>query len=92
MSARDGFSGRLSHSNSFPSPRRDDRREIDGAVRRTLRIYIRLPRVTPIELTFHTAKFCLQANKSIPADLRGSLGHILRWNILDSIPTIVFFN
>lgn len=34
LTASDGFSGRLSHSNGFPSPRRDDRRRDwwDGAV------------------------------------------------------------
>jgi hypothetical protein len=41
--------------------------------------------VTPIELTFHSAKFNLQANKSIRTDLGASLG-----NTHTEIPWIPF--
>ena len=65
---RDGFSGRLSHSNGFPSPRHDDRRRdwwrcpTTAALSHPL--HIQHTPVNLVALIFHSATFNLQINPS----------------------------
>ena len=67
VTARDGFSGRLSHSNGFPSPRHDDRRRDWWRCPTTASLsplHIQHTPVNLVALIFYSETFNLQINPS----------------------------